>query len=92
MIFPGSRYLKTGTYSVTKSDGGKVAVLKLPLPGPAIVQGYVRRRAETQRLDLIAGFFLKDATVFWKLCDANNAMMPDALTARELIGIPPTGS
>jgi hypothetical protein len=92
MIFAGSRYQKTGSYTVKKQDGNIVTALKLPLPDPAIVQGYCRRRAETQRLDLIANFFLKDATVFWKLCDANNAVVPDALTARDLIGIPPTGS
>jgi hypothetical protein len=92
MIFPGSRYQKTGIYTVEKSDGTVVAALKLPLPGAALVQGYCRRRPETERLDLIANFFLKDATAFWELCDANSAVVPDALAARELIGIPPTGS
>ena len=92
MIFPGSRYQKTGTYTVKKADGTAVAALALPLPGPALLQGYCRRRAETQRLDLIANYFLTDATAFWQLCDANNVVVPDALAARDLIGIPPTGS
>ena len=90
MIFPGSRYQKTGTYTLTRPDNTVVAVLRLPLPGPAVVQGYYRR-ADGQRLDLIAAQFLKDATAFWQLCDANNAVMPDALAARDLIGIPRTG-
>jgi len=61
--------------------------LRLPLPGPALVQGYYRR-SNGQRLDLIANAFLKDATAFWRLCDANNAVVPDSLAARDLIGIP----
>ena len=76
---------------MTRPDGTVVAVLRLPLPGPAVVQGYFPRRNTGQRLDLIANFFLKDATAFWQLCDANNAPVPDALAARDLIGIPPTG-
>jgi len=55
-----------------------------------VVQGYYRR-AGSQRLDLIAAHFLKDSTTFWQLCDANNAVVPDALAARDLIGIPLTG-
>jgi hypothetical protein len=87
MIFPGSRYEKTGTFVLTRSDGTMVQSLRLPLPGPALVQGYYRR-SEGQRLDLIANAFLKDATAFWRLGDANNAVVPDSLAARDLIGIP----
>ncbi len=87
MIFPGSRYEKTGTFVLTRSDGTMIQSLRLPLPGPALVQGYYRR-SEGQRLDLIANAFLKDATAFWRLCDANNAVVPDSLAARDLIGIP----
>jgi len=87
MIFPGSRYEKSGTFVLTRSDGMMIQSLRLPLPGPALVQGYYRR-SEGQRLDLIANAFLKDATAFWRLCDANNAVVPDSLAARDLIGIP----
>jgi hypothetical protein len=37
----------------------------------AVIQG--------ERLDNIASQFLGDPTVFWRLCDANNAMRPEAL-------------
>ena len=76
---------------MTRPDGKVVAVLRPPLPGPAVVRGYCQRRAVSHRLDLIANFYLQDATAFWKLCDANDAVVPDALSARDLIGIPPTG-
>ena len=91
MIFAGSRYQNSGTYRVTLPDRTVVSVLRLPLPGPAVVRGYYRRRGTGDGLDTIANFFLKDATAFWQLCDANNAVVPDALLARNLIGIPPAG-
>jgi hypothetical protein len=87
MIFPGSRYEKTGTFVLTRADGTMVQSLRLPVPRPALVQGYYRR-SDGQRLDLIANAFLKDATAFWRLCDANNAVVPDSLAARDLVGVP----
>ena len=87
MFFPGSRYQNP----VPRPDGTVATALRLPLPGRAGVQGYYPRRGASPRLDLIANHFLKDATAFWQLCDANNAVVPDALAVRDLIGIPPTG-
>ena len=34
-----------------------------------------------ERLDHIAAEALGDSTLFWRLCDANNAMRPEELTA-----------
>ena len=87
MFFSGSRYEKAGTYTLKKADGTEVSVTKLPLPVGSRLAGF-HRRHEGQRLDLIASHYLKDATAFWQLCDANNEMMPDALAAHDLIGIP----
>jgi len=33
-----------------------------------------------ERLDNIAAQYLGDPTLFWRLCDANNAMQPEKLT------------
>jgi hypothetical protein len=88
MFFPGSRYETTGTYTVTLPNDKTVRVTKLPLPQSRAILGY-HHRLEGQRLDLIANRYLKDPTAFWQLCDANNALVPDALAARDLIGIPP---
>ncbi len=90
MFFPGSRYAKAGTYIVTLPDGRQVAATRLPLPAVGSLIGY-HRRQEGQRLDLIAYRYLADATAFWRLCDANDAMLPDALAAHDLIGIPRKG-
>jgi len=91
MFFPGSRYEKVGTTTVTKADGTVVSVAKLPLPVPNPLLGF-HRRLTGQRLDLIAARYQTDATAFWKLCDANNSMVPDALSVHDLIGIPGQGS
>jgi hypothetical protein len=90
MVYPGSRYSNANTYTVQRPDGSSVTVLQTPLPGPALVQGFYRR-AGTQRLDGIANAFLQDATAFWRLSDANNSVVPDALAARALVGIPLPG-
>jgi len=88
MFFPGSRYAGQTTYPTARADGTIVQAVRIPLPGPAAVQGYHRRLAG-QRLDHIANRFLADATAFWRLCDANNAVLPETLANGDLVGIPP---
>ncbi len=90
MFFPGSRYANAGTYTVTLPGGRMVAATHIPLPSAGTLIGY-HRRLEGQRLDLIAYHYLADATAFWRLCDTNDAMVPDALAAHDLIGIPAKG-
>jgi hypothetical protein len=90
MFYPGSRYEKTGTYQVTAADGTTLTVTKLPLPpAPESVRllGF-HPRQDDQRLDHIANHYLADATGFWRLCDANGTVVPDALGTRSLVGIP----
>jgi hypothetical protein len=87
MFFPGSRYQGMATHPVTRPDGSIVQAVKSPLPAPALAMGYHRRLAG-QRLDQIASHYLGDATTFWRLCDANNAVIPDGLAAANLVGIP----
>ncbi len=87
MFFPGSRYASLGTYVVTRTDGSTVLATKLPKPGLQAVLGYHRRNAG-DRLDQIAARFLSDPTAFWRVCDANGALVPDALAARNLVGVP----
>jgi hypothetical protein len=88
MFDKGSRYYPMDTYTVTKADGSAVTAVRLPLPSGAKPVGY-HRKLVGQRLDHIANFYLSDPTAFWKLCDANGAMIPDTLAARELVGVPP---
>jgi hypothetical protein len=89
MFFPGSRYINQTTYQTTL-NGVQVTATRLPLPLTTPVQGFYARR-KSQRLDQIASYFLSDATAFWQLCDANDAVVPDALAVENLIGIPGGG-
>ncbi len=90
MIAPNSRYATAGTYQVTLADGTVVTVTRVPAQRTPRIRGW-HRRAEGERLDVIAYTYVKDATGGWLLCDANDAMVPDALAVHELIAIPEPG-
>jgi hypothetical protein len=90
MFFPGSRYEKQQTYTTTLPNGAQVTAVQMPLPRRAPILG-AHPRTDAQRLDHIAAHFLSDATAFWKLCDANGAMSPDALGASDMVAIPVKG-
>jgi hypothetical protein len=91
MFFANSRYVKAGTYSVPGANGEPVLVTRIPQPLKTPLAGY-HRRLEGQRLDLIASHYLKDATAFWRLCDAHDAVVPDVLGVSDLVGIPRAGA
>lgn len=90
MFSRNSRYANAGTYQVKLPNGQTVTATKVPLRGAPGLRGY-HRKLEGQRLDVLANHYLRDATAFWRLCDANGALSPDALEAHELIGIPGRG-
>ncbi|HWB84002.1 MAG TPA: hypothetical protein VG675_07670 [Bryobacteraceae bacterium] len=90
MFSKGSRYENAGTVTAVKLDGTVVAVTKIPLPTTPPLIGF-HRRQQGNRLDLIAARYLGDTTAFWRLCDVNGSVVPDALAARDLVGIPPRG-
>lgn len=87
MFTANSRYFAQPVHTRTLANGSVVSLVRLPLPGPAVVKGY-HRRLNGQRLDLIANNYLADATATWWLCDANNAVVPDALASHALVGVP----
>lgn len=84
MFFPGSRYANLVSY---RPNGTTVSATRLPLPVQGPLLGF-HPRVSGQRLDLIASHYLKAPTAFWRLCDANNSVVPDALATRRLVGIP----
>lgn len=87
MFFPGSRYETASIVTVTLDDGALVRAVRPPRreqPETAAIH----RRIDGQRLDHIAAHYLKDATAFWRLCDAAQAMSPDALAAHSAVPIP----
>ena len=87
MFSSKSRYAAAGTYTPRTSRGATVTATRLPVRAMPAVRG-VHPRSEGQRLDQIAGHYLDDATAFWRLCDANGTIAPDALAARAAVLIP----
>jgi len=86
-LFPvTSRYHGIGTGKMEKRDGTTVLYLKrrfVPQPERfSLLQEHVV--TEGERLDNLAARYLSDPEQFWRLCDANRAMLPDELT--ETIG------
>jgi hypothetical protein len=90
MFSAASRYAGAGTYQVTLPDGTVVTVTRPAVPRHMRIVGWYRR-PDHERLDVIAHRFTRDATRSWLLCDANDAMSPDALGASDVIGIPEAG-
>lgn len=87
MFSSRSRYARVPTDKVTLNNGRESIAVRFPLGRHPPLEGY-HRRLQGQRLDHIAAYYLKDPTAFWRLCDANGTISPDALASRELVGIP----
>jgi hypothetical protein len=82
-----SRYYRTPTETIEIAPGKTVAYLKRRFLPPSGSLQTLQQYTVTQgvRLDNIAAQVLGDPTLFWRICDANDAMRPEELT--EAIGI-----
>jgi len=83
-IFPAtSRYSGIDTATLTNAQGIVTIYLRrrfVPSPDQfALLQWHIVTQGD--RLDNIAARYLGDPEQFWRICDANNAMQPDELTA-----------
>jgi hypothetical protein len=81
---PTSRYASVETATI-EDEAGRVTIYlrRRLLPQPerfALLREHVVTQGE--RLDNITARQLGDPEQFWRLCDANRAMRPDALTER----------
>lgn len=78
---PTSRYSGLELAEFTLPDGKQVAYLRRRFVPPperfALLQEHVVSQGE--RLDTITAHYLGDPEQFWRLCDANRAMHPEAL-------------
>jgi hypothetical protein len=79
---PTSRYHDTPVKTLTGTDGENLVYLarRFVPPASAFALLSMHTVVSGQRLDLIAGSELGDPLAFWRICDANDAMRPDALT------------
>lgn len=82
LFAPTSRYFGIDTLTYVNSQGASVIYLQrrfLPPPDQfQLLQEHTVIQGE--RLDNIAAQYLGDPTLFWRLCDANNAKRPEELT------------
>ena len=90
MFFKGSRYEKVRDAELTDISGRVIKYKRIRFipETPAIQQHTV---VQGERLDLIAHKYYRDPDLFWRICDANKAMLPDELVteAGRQILIPP---
>lgn len=79
---PASRYSGIDTTQLVTADGRTITYLLrrfVPLPDQfTLLQEHTV--TEGDRLDNLAAQYLGDPELFWRLCDANNAIRPEELT------------
>jgi hypothetical protein len=83
-----SRYVKNASiYEATDRRGRRVpALTAADKPVQSLLGEHLRK--EGQRLDHLANFYLQDPNGFWRLCELNDAMLPDALAETDIVKIP----
>jgi hypothetical protein len=79
---PTSRYYDVPTTTLVLADGTQVPTLQRRLlpPSGSFSQLHAHVVIGGERLDNIAARELGDPLLFWRLCDANDAMSPSDLT------------
>lgn len=82
-----SRYYKQTTAKVKDHRGRTVTVVPVPEPPEETLLGYHLRR-QGQRLDHLATKYLDDEAGFWRICELNDVMLPEALSEADEIAIP----
>ena len=82
-----SRYKDAKTYQIVDHRGRTRTVLAVP-PAPKLSIRGEHLRIQGQRLDHLAGYYLGDPTASWAIAEANDVMLPEALSEAESIKIP----
>lgn len=83
MFPPTSRYYDIETATFVAADGREFIYLRRRFLPDARTMTVLTEHAVTEgdRLDNITAHYLGDPEQFWRLCDANDAMRPEELTA-----------
>ncbi len=87
MFDDASRYSKQETYTILDKRGREVTVVVSPDAPPLTLLG-IHRRIQGQRLDHLAYKYLRNPTLFWRICELNNVMLAEALSEADEIEIP----
>ena len=84
-----SRYAHLTPQLGIDAEGRDIAVLPIPLEPPAGTRPVTRiRRLAGQRLDHLAAAYLRDPNGFWRICEANDVLIPDALAEVDELDLP----
>lgn len=93
MFFRGSRYQAVADAELVTPEGRVIRYKRVRfIPETRGLLPY--SVAQGDRLDLIAYQFYKDPEQFWRICDANRALLPEDLvaeTGRRLLAPVPMG-
>ena len=82
-----SRYKKQEQYTVKDRRGRTVPVVSVPAaPAPRIIGYHLLKQG--QRVDHLAFKYLDNPAGFWRIAEANDKMLPEALTEQTEIAIP----
>ena len=81
LFTPNSRYQGIATGTLVTPAGQTVVYLRRRFVPQASLFAAIQQHtvAQGERLDNMATNFLGDPELFWRLCDANNAMRPEEL-------------
>lgn len=97
-MFPvTSRYYGIEIAKYAIADGNEVAYLRrrfIPAVTPSAAIIAEHKVVQAERLDNITARYLGDPEQFWRICDANNAMLPEDLLVigRRLLIVLPQGA
>lgn len=83
MFSTTSRYYDIEAMKFVTSDGREITYVRrrfLPIANPTVLTTHTVDEGE--RLDNITARYLGDPEQFWHLCDVNNTMHPQELTAK----------
>ena len=82
-----SRYKKADAYYRSDRRGRTVATVPVPPAPEEKFLGY-HMRIQGQRLDHMAYRYLNNAAGFWRICELNDVVLPEALSEASDIAIP----
>jgi hypothetical protein len=87
MFSDKSRYKKVTQYEVADKRGRTVKVVACPAASQQTIKGYHLLK-QGQRTDHLASLYINDAAGFWRIAEANDCMLPEALSEQSEIAIP----
>lgn len=87
MFTDNSRYKKAIQYELKDHRGRTVKVVATPDAPQQNILGYHALK-QGQRTDHLASRYLNDPAAFWRIAEANDAMLAESLTEQSEIAIP----